>query len=565
MKDDNASKKPSSVKALEKVPTHIPGLDEILAGGLPRGRTTVIKGGAGSGKTLMGMEFLFRGALAGEPGIFVGFEEPAERIRENAATLGWDLAELERENRLFLLEGQITPDILLSGDFSLKGLLAAASGKSNEMGAKCIVIDALEVVLRLFESPKQVRNEIHALNDWLHASGLSVILTVRPSSWEGTSAYEDFFDSMADCVIKMGTRISDQVSTRRLQVIKYRGSGFGRNEHPYVITQAGMHTAPISTASLQHKPQGEKVTTGNTRFDDMLDGGYLRRACLLIAGMPGTGKTILASTFVAGCCGRGETVLYIGFEESEASLIRNVLNAGVTLKPHIDSGRLSFSTCFPESMGADEHYIHFLNRINLLNPQHVVIDAISACNRMGGKQAAFEYLMRLFNICKERGITLLMVNQLVGTTSFLEISGNGISSMVDTVIYLNYHEGFGETNRLIEVLKSRGCRHSNQKREYAITDDGFKIMDVFLGKGEVLTGIAREQQDFLAESEAQLLNYKIDALELELKKKLQLRKKASMNIKHRGTSRGTKNDIKSNSSKVREPSAPATSGRRDDP
>jgi len=426
---------------LEKARTHIAGLDDILEGGLPRRRTTIVNGGAGSGKTLLGLEFLYRGALNGEPGIFVGFEESIEHLRENAATLGWDLPAQERSNRLFLLDGRIKPDILASGDFSLKGLLAIAAGKSREMGTKRIVIDALEVLLRLFDTPRHVRDEMHALNDWLQDVGLTAILTVRPPS-HGPSQFEDFFDSMGDCVLRLDARVNEQVTTRRLRVIKYRGSSTGRNEYPYVIGGNGFRTMPISTVGLRHKPLGTKTSTGVARLDEILDGGYPRGACVLLAGLPGTGKTILASTFVAAMCAQGETVLYLGFEESEAALVGNVLSAGVDLSPHLASGRLAFLTNFPEAMGAEEHFMRTFDHIVAASPRHVVVDAISACQRMGGKRAAFEFLMRLLNACKERGITVLFLNQLSGANDYLEISGNDISSMVDTAVFLNYQPGF---------------------------------------------------------------------------------------------------------------------------
>ena len=525
------------LKNLGKTPTHIKGLDEILEGGLPRDRTTVINGGPGSGKTLLALEFLYRGALAGEPGIFVGFEEPIEHLRQNTATLGWDLSALERENRLVLLSGHIKPDALVSGDISLKGLLAAASGKTREIGAKRIVIDALEVVLRLFDEPRQVRNEMHLLNDWLQQAGLAAILTVRPPKRAAASTYEDFFDSMGDCLMVLDARVADQISTRRLRVVKYRGSGFGRNEYPYVITNTGIHTAPISTVGLRHKPLGEKITTGIARLDNMLDGGYRRASCVLVAGIPGTGKTILCSTFVSAACERGEKVLYISFEESEDALVENVFSAGVALKPHIESGQLRMLTSFPEAMGAEEHYIRALEAIEELSPAHVVVDAISACERIGGQQAAFEYLMRLLNACKERGITILMVNQ-TASDNIAEISGIGISSMVDTVIGLTYKVDYGEITRLLHVLKSRGSRHSNQQREFVITDDGIQILDLYLGAGEVLTGAARQVQEAKDRAEAQRLDYDIQAKELELKRLQLLRDQMADGVTRRAAMRG---------------------------
>jgi len=518
MQENNSQETSMKVAVLEKTATHIPGLDDILEGGLPRGRTTIVNGGAGSGKTLMSLEFLYRGALAGEPGILIGFEESPAQLRQNTASFGWDLVALEREGRLFMLDGRIKPDVLASGDFSLKGLLAAASGKQREMGARRIVIDALEVVLRLFDTPQQVRNEMHALNDWLQVAGLTAILTVRPPSTGGPSAYEDFFDSMGDCVIRMDARVVDQVTTRRLRVVKYRGSNTGRNEYPYVITASGIYIAPISTVGLRHKPLGEKISTGVSRLDEILDGGYRRAGCILAAGLPGVGKTILASSFVASVCQRGESALYIGFEESESAMVVNVLNAGVTLEPHIASGQLAFLTNFPEAMGSEEHYFKALTHIDSFSPKHVVVDAISACERMGGKRAAFEYLMRLLNACKERGITVFFLNQLSGTADFMEISGNDISSLVDTVILLRYQQIAGETNRVLQVLKARGSRHSNQTYEYLICDEGIRILDVYAGKGEVLTGSARKRQEDLDRLDAQRLAFEIETKELDLKR-----------------------------------------------
>lgn len=525
------------LKNLGKTPTHIKGLDEILEGGLPRDRTTVINGGPGSGKTLLALEFLYRGALAGEPGIFVGFEEPIEHLRQNAATLGWDLSALERENRLVLLSGHIKPDTLVSGDFSLKGLLAAASGKAREIGAKRIVIDALEVTLRLFDEPRQVHNEMHLLNDWLQQAGLAAVLTTRPSKRAGASVYEDFFYSMGDCVIVLDVRVADQIDTRRLRVVKYRGSGFARNEYPYVITSSGFHIHPISRVGLRHKPLGKKITTGIARLDEILDGGYRRASCVLFAGIPGTGKTILCSTFVSAACKRGEKVLYISFEESEDALVENVLSAGIALRPHLESGQLKMLTSFPEAMGAEEHYLRALEAIDDFSPAHVVVDAISACERMGGQQAAFEYLMRLLNACKELGITILMVNQ-TASGDITEISGKGISSMVDTVIGLAYKVDYGEITRLLHVLKSRGSRHSNQQCEFVITDHGIQILDLYLGEGDVLTGAARQVQEAKDRAEAERLDFDIQSKELELKRLQLLRRQMANGVARRAAMRG---------------------------
>lgn len=529
---------PLEQKGPDKAPTHIRGLDEILLGGLPRGRTTVLIGEAGSGKTVLGLEFLYRGALSGEPGIWIGFEEPAEQLRQNAASLGWDLSALERGGRLFLSEGRISADTVFSGDFSLKGLLAVIAGKVREMNARRIVIDALEVALRLFDEPRQVRAEMHALNDWLREQRLTTIMTVRPPRRMEARFFEDFFESMGDCVISMDTRTQNNISTRRLRVIKYRGSDFGRNEYPYIIGASGVSIVPISSVGLRHKPLGAKMSTGIERLDVILDGGYRRASCVLFAGEPGTGKTTLACTFVRAACARGERVLYISFEESQDALVGNIVSAGVDLAPYICSGKLEFLTSFPEAMGAEEHYLLALTRLDTFRPDHVVVDAISACERMGGKQAAFDYLMRLLNVCKERGVTIFLINQTTGRTDRLEISGSEISSMVDTAILLTYQEEPGETNRLLQVLKSRGSRHSNQQREYTITDQGIVIRDVYVGEGRVLTGTARQVQEAADQAKAEQLAFEIEARELELKR-LRLAQKQMINgIAQRAALRG---------------------------
>ncbi len=518
MKRDNQTTQTDLRKDLEKAPTFIQGLDEILKGGFPRGRTTVVSGEAGSGKTILGLEFLYRGALAGEPGIWVGFEEPAEQLHQNAATLGWDLRALEQKGQLFLFEARLDPNMIVSGQFDLRGLLAAISGKSREIGARRIVIDALEVALRLFDEPRKVRSEMHVLNDWLREQGLTAIMTIRPARREEARFYEDFFESMGDCFILLDARVQNNISTRRLRVVKYRGSDFGRNEYPYVITESGFSAVPITSVGLRHKPLGAKMTTGIETLDEILKGGYRRASCVLFTGEPGTGKTTLACTFVRSACSRGEKVLYISFEESQDALINNIISSGIKLTPYLKTRQLEFLTCFPEAMGAEEHFVNAMTRIEAFAPQHVVVDAISACERMGGKQTAFDYLMRLLNACKERGITIFLVNQTSGRSDQMEISGNGISSMVDTAIFLSYQEEPGETNRLFQVLKSRGSSHSNQKREYKITDQGIVIMDVYVGGGRVLTGTARQIQEESDRAESDRLAYEIEAKELELKR-----------------------------------------------
>ncbi len=466
---------------LKKSLTHIQGLDSILNGGFPTQRMTLVVGEPGSGKTVMGMEFLYHGALHGEPGIFLGFEESAIGLRENALTFGWNFGFLEKKHHLFLMEGRIDPEMVVSGKFGLKPMLSVISGKAKDMRAKRIVLDALDVLFRLFDDPLQIRAELHQLNHWLSHSGLTSLITLKPKESPPGVLFQDFFYSMADCVIHLDARLFNQISTRRLRVIKYRGSSFGRNEYPFVITEKGIRTIPITDFELRHQPFGGRISSGINQLDLLLGGGYHRASCILIAGEPGTGKTLLVSTFAQKVCRKGEKVLYLSLEESPEALIQNITSAGIRLKPFLKNGKLLCMGSMPEATGAEEHLLRIMDIVDKIKPHHIIIDAISACERMGGKPAAFEFLMRLLNFLKERGITTILTNQTSGSKAQMEISGNGISSMVDTVILIDYIHKEGETSRTLQVLKSRGSKHSNQVRELRIEGDGIHILDVYAG------------------------------------------------------------------------------------
>jgi circadian clock protein KaiC len=491
----------TKAKGLRKVATRIAGLDEVLNGGLPAGQTTLISGGPGTGKSVLGLEFLYRGAAAGEAGIFVTFEERAPGVRQNALTLGWDMAPLEKAGKLFLMEAHVDPQAVLSGDFNLKGLIAIIDGKAAAMRADRIVIDALDVLLRLFDDPARERNELYVLHDWLIDHGMTTVLTVKTSKNGESSGRYEFLDFMANCVISLDQPVTEQIATRRLRVLKYRGSGFGRNEYPFCITDEGINIMPISFAGLQHKALGPRVSSGHPRLDALLDGGYRRGSCTLMSGTTGTGKTSVASTFVRSACERGEKVLYINFEESQEAMVSGMLSPGIDLRPALQAGRLRLLTAMPEAMGVEEHLSRAFKAMEAFQPEHVIVDAISSCERMGTRMAAFGYLTRVVNACKERGITLILINQTSGFREENEISGIGISSMVDTIIFLRYIEIGGEINRMVLVMKSRGSKHSNQYREFLITDHGIEIPEVYVGEGGVLTGAARQEQE--AREEAQ--------------------------------------------------------------
>jgi circadian clock protein KaiC len=472
----DAAGSPKRRKAIPKLPTGIVGLDEVLRGGLPAGRMTLFSGGAGSGKSLIGLQALLHSAGSGEPGILVLFEERAAAVRQNAMSLGWDLAALERKNLLYLMDARVNPELVISGDFSIKGLLSILDHQIKTMGARRIVIDAVDTLLHLYDSPMRERHELYALHEWLLNRGLTAIMTVKTIQQEEAPSRYAFLDFMADCVIHVDQRVLGQITTRRLRVVKYRGSGYGRNEYPFIIGENGINVIPITSNVLQHLPPGPRVSSGQTQLDAVLGGGYKRGTSILLVGTAGAGKTTLACVFAQAAGLRGERVLYLNFEESPESMVSNMLSPGLAIGPLIKTGRLVVQSYLPEAMGVEEHLFHALNALDEIHPQHVIVDAISACKRMGSEHAAFEYLMRMLNVCKERGITCLYLNQATGLDIIAEISGIGISSIIDAVVLLRQLPIGDAIKRQLIVMKSRGSRHSDRFHEYRITDRGIELV-----------------------------------------------------------------------------------------
>ena len=463
------------ITPLAKVGTGVDGFDEVLNGGYPAGRTTMLKGGPGAGKTLFAIQFLLQGALKGKPGIFVTFEESVEDIRINAMTLGWDLPALEEKGLLFLYHAKLNTAALTTGPFSLKALIAILDGKSKAMGAQQLVIDAIDILMRRFEDSARARDELSSLHDWLDEKKITTLLSIKSNEDPEMFARFSFLDYMADCVVKLDHRVFDQISTRRLRVLKYRGSAFGTNEYPYVISDTGISLVPIASANLAHKPLGAYQSTGNKELDGALNGGYRRNSCILISGSSGAGKTTIACTFVQAACARGEKALYISYEESPEALESAVRSAGIKLKPALHAGNLKIISRLPEIMGSDEHLFQDLKTIKSFQPDHVVIDAISACNRMGSGKAPFDYLMRMVNACKERGITCLLTNQVQGSLFGEDSSVMTFSSLVDTLIQFQFETDQDELHRSLLVLKTRGGKHSPRVHNLIITDHGFVL------------------------------------------------------------------------------------------
>lgn len=470
-------------RAIPKVATGVRGLDEILEGGLPEGRVTVVNGGPGSGKTVLGLEFACHGARAGQPALLVSFEERAEVLRRNALSLGLDLAALEQAGTLFVMDSRPDLNAVRAGEYTLEGLLAILSGKARDMGARRLVIDALDVVLRLFEKPEREREELQRLIGWMGEQEMTCLLTARvhaevPSkSWPAeseTSGRRYFLEFATDCLIHLDQRVVGQVSTRRLRVVKYRGSGYGPNEHPCVITDRGIELLPVSAVRLE-QGLGPPVSSGHPVLDGILGGGFRRGSSVLISGASGTGKTTLLCTFARGACQRGEKTLLVSFEESRATLLAGMQSAGIDLQPWLDDRSLHLACLMPESMGAESHLVYLLRIMDRIEPAHLLVDAISACRRVGSPQASYELLMRLSSEARRRGITVLFSNQLGHDGGTDGMSGVGVSSLLDALLTLRLADDGTGLRRVLTVVKSRGMAHSSQHHRFRITGSGIQV------------------------------------------------------------------------------------------
>lgn len=463
--------------SIKKVTTNITGLDEILNGGIPAGALTLLVGGPGSGKTMLGLEFLVRGAQSGRPGVMLTFEEKEIALRRYALGFGWDLPTLESQNQLAIISARIHPEVVLSGDFDLLGILGLLTQKAESMNATSIFIDAPDVFLRLLGDISKERAQLHAMNEWLQEKGMTILLTMKGESNSTTPSYYEFLEYMADCVIYLDQRVYNQVTTRRLRVVKFRGSSFSRNEYPFSITENGVWIIPVTRANLRHQALGEGLPTGVTGLDEILGGGFRRNSCTLISGSSGTGKTTFACSFVASAISQGEKVFYLDFEESWDALVSCMTSPGINLNAAHDSGLLRFVSAMPESQGIEEHLISAFREIEQFQPKHLVLDAISACRRMGSSHAAFDYLLRLIDHCKQRGITALLTNLSGASDPRNEITGIDLSSVIDTVIILRNAEYEGQFVRELAILKSRGRAHSSQVHTFRITGHGIVIAD----------------------------------------------------------------------------------------
>jgi circadian clock protein KaiC len=483
-----------------KAPTGIVGFDEITGGGLPHGRTTLLVGGPGSGKTIFALQFLVHGArMCKEPGIFIAFEETPKRIITNFETFGWRLAELQKQ-KLFFLDAHPTPDLIQSGSFDLSGMLAALEAKVEEMGARRIVFDAMDIVLALLPDGAAKRRELYRIHEWLLAHKLTGLITAKAGGDEEITLGQQpfgFMQFMVDCAVVLNHRVELGVSQRNLRVQKYRGSSFDENESPFVIGKHGFDVAVSRMLGrVDAKVTNERVTSGVKRLDTMLGGGYYRGASVLITGFPGTAKTTLSGAFAEAACKRGERTMFVGFDSDGTEVIRNLTSVGIRLAPYVKSGLLRMISARTITGSAET----LLVRIKALAKEHkarcLVIDPVSTLSKAGNELTAHGVAERLIDWSKADGITLVctslldeMSNRLDGGTPLQ------ISTLADTWIHLNYLVQAGERNRGLSIIKSRGTAHSNQVRELILSDSGVTLADIYTAGGEVLMGTLRWERE----------------------------------------------------------------------
>ena len=542
-----AKDKPQSLATqIEKSPTGIKGLDEVTKGGLPKGRPTLVCGGAGSGKTMLGAEFLVRGAVQfGEPGVFMSFEETSDELTKNVASLGFKLDDLVTQKKISLDYVQIDrSEIEETGEYDLEGLFIRLGHAIASVGAKRVVLDTIETLFSGIPNPAVVRAELKRLFRWLKDKGMTAIITGEQG--EKTFTRHGLEEYVSDCVIFLDHRISEQVSTRRIRVVKYRGSAHDTNEFPFLIDEKGITVMPITSLGLRHTVTNKRVSTGIPRLDAMLGGkGYYRGSSVLISGSAGTGKTSLVAHFADAACRRGERCLFFAFEESEAQVVRNMLSIGIDLEQWVKKGLLKYHADRPTIYGLETHLSVMQKMINEFKPAAMIVDPVSNLNAVANNSNVKTMLTRLLDQLKLDQVTtvLTMLTQGSPTTESTDID---ISSLADTWIRLRDIEFGGERNRGMYILKSRGMAHSNQIREFVLTDKGVNLLDVYVGPSGVLTGSARlsreaqeKAKDLVRQQDAQ-----IKQLNLERKRKAMEARIADIRAEFKTEEAEVKNSIK---------------------
>ncbi len=506
---------------IAKCPTGITGLDQITEGGLPTGRPTLLCGTAGCGKTVMAMEFLVRGATEfNEPGVFMAFEETEKELGQNVASMGFDIPALCARKKLLVDHVRIErSEIEESGEYDLEGLFIRLGNAIDSINAKRVVLDTIESLFSGFSNTNILRSELRRLFRWLKEKGVTAVITAE--SGEGKLTRHGIEEYVADCVILLDHRVEDQTSIRRLRVMKYRGTMHGTNEYPFLICETGLSVLPLSSLKLDHKAPTQRVSTGVPRLDAMLGGkGFYRGTSILLSGGAGTGKSSLAAHFVQAACQRGERALYLASEQSPDEVIRNMRSIGIDLEPWIKRGLLRFHASRPGTFGLEKHLVTIHDLTAAFNPKVVVIDPITNFASVGSYSEVKSMVTRLIDLFKSRQITA-MFTSLTSGDSAPELSEVGVSSQMDAWLLLRNLECNGERNRGLYVLKSRGMAHSNQIREFVLTDHGVQLVEVYVGPSGLLTGSARVAQEARERAEAEERKQQLQRKSFELKTKRQ--------------------------------------------
>jgi circadian clock protein KaiC len=484
-----------SLNALPKVPTGIQGLDDILEGGLPKGRPTLVCGGTGSGKTLLAMEFLVRGARQyQEPGVLAAFEETGEDLSQNVASLGLELNQLIAKKKMLIEYAHVDrSEIRVTGDYSLEGLFVRLGQAIDAIGARRVVLDSIDTLFAGLTNVAVLRGELGRLFRWLKEKGVTAIITAE--SEEGSLTRHGLEGYASDCVILLDHRVNNQIATRRLRVVKFRGSRHGTDEYPFLIGEHGLSVLPVTSLGLTHTALTERIPTGIPRLDMMLGGkGYYRGSSVLVSGTAGTGKTSLAAHLAAAACKHGERCLFFLFEESPSQIVRNMRSIGINLEPWITNGQLQFHAARPTLFSLETHLVSMYRLTKTFMPSVVVIDPITNLISVGTLIEVRSMLARVIDYFKINHVTAFFTSLMHGDHNG-ETADMGISSLMDTWLLLKDIEADGERNRVLHVLKSRGMAHSNQVCEFRLTDGGIDLIDVYVGPGGVLTGKARLAQE----------------------------------------------------------------------
>jgi circadian clock protein KaiC len=504
---------------ISKCPTGIQGLDEVTFGGLPRGRPTLVCGGAGCGKTLLGMEFLVRGATRyDEPGVCLSFEETADELAHNVGSLGFGVSALIAQKKLAIDFVQIDRSMVEeTGEYDLEALFIRLGQAVDSIGATRVVIDSIESLFASLANQAILRSELRRLFCWLKDRKLTAVVTGERG--EGMLTRHGLEEYISDCVILLDHRVTETVFTRRLRVVKYRGSTHGSNEYPFLIDQDGISVLPVTSIELKHAVSDERISTGIPALDDMLGGkGYFRGSSILVSGTAGTGKTSIAAHFIDAACARGERCIMFSFEESADQVTRNMRSIGINLGRWINKGLLQFHAARPTTFGLEMHLVKMHKIIMDFDASIVVVDPVTGLIDSGTQAETRSMLLRLIDFMKEKQITALMTT-LTGGAAAQEQTEVNISSLVDTWLLLRDIENGAERNRGLYILKSRGAAHSNQIRECLLTDHGVELRNVYLGETGLLTGSARVAQEAKDASQAQLAGQEIETRQCALDRK----------------------------------------------